>query len=143
MRLSIEPSDPGFQPIPIARLATVTLDGVKQNDCTVADEEAGYVVRFKRRTLFAFSQVGRSKQVPKEKVAGVVVITWPAAFDKTRLRGYKPPEKELPDGLWMNNGSMTYTCPRCENDREWYGTVEDFEDPDSVKLCGGTQWCIP
>lgn len=52
-------------------------------------------------------------------------------------------EANLPLGLRLSGGELRYKCPRCESDRQWYGTPEDFADPDTTKLCGGTQWCLP
>lgn len=52
---------------------TVTLDGVEQRDCLEADDEAGYVIRYKR------GEDGRPQALHDryrtERVRGVVVIT--------------------------------------------------------------------
>lgn len=52
-------------------------------------------------------------------------------------------EMNLPHGLSLRGGKLTYECSGCRTDREWCGTPEEFADPDSIKACGGTQWCIP
>jgi hypothetical protein len=52
-------------------------------------------------------------------------------------------EATLPDGLTIKDGALHYECASCGNSREWYGTPDDFADPDAIKLCGGTQWCLP
>lgn len=52
-------------------------------------------------------------------------------------------EANLPAGLTLRGSALYFECPHCGSDSEWYGTAEDFRDPDTVKACGGTQWCIP
>lgn len=60
-----------------------------------------------------------------------------------RLLAQEVFEANLPDGLYMTKGRLTYNCEGCERECEWYGTPEEFEDPDAIKLGGCTQWCLP
>jgi len=36
-----------------------------------------------------------------------------------------------------------YRCTSCGKPSEWNGTIADFEDPDSIQVCGGSQYCLP
>lgn len=52
-------------------------------------------------------------------------------------------EMNLPDGLRMRGRQFRYTCPSCEQDREWYGEKKDVVDFDQYMPCGGSERCIP
>lgn len=84
MRIAISKSDPGYVEQAVAMKAIVHLDGVPQKSCTVADEEAGYVIRYKKLCVVGLPRHG---EVPTEKVRGTVVISWP--------EGYTPPAKGI------------------------------------------------
>lgn len=51
----------------------VTLDGVKQTACIIADEERGFIRRYKK-TKFGMFMKGRT-EIITEDLYGVVVIT--------------------------------------------------------------------
>lgn len=52
-------------------------------------------------------------------------------------------DDDLPYGLYRDTaGHLSYECRSCERISDWDGTVAEYED-DEIKLCGGTQWCIP
>ena len=52
-------------------------------------------------------------------------------------------EANLPDGLRLKNGDLYYDCERCERECEWYGTPEEFDHPDAIKLGGCSERCCP
>jgi hypothetical protein len=79
MRLANNPDDAGYKPHHIARLAKIYLDGVLQVACcTVADEERGYVHRFKKLCVAGLPRKGK---LPTERVYGTVVIEWPPGWE--------------------------------------------------------------
>ncbi len=52
-------------------------------------------------------------------------------------------EANLPDGLYMRSGVMTYDCEGCGGECEWHGTPEEFDEPNEIKVGGCTEWCLP
>jgi hypothetical protein len=62
----------------------VYLDGVKQNACTVADSDEGYVLRY-RRNVFGAPAMHKSGRPVIERKNGVVVIV---------RKGTPPPGKQ-------------------------------------------------
>lgn len=71
MRLSIVAGDTNTEERPQDYI--VTLDGVKQTVCIIADEERGYIRRYKKDKFGMFMK-GRTKIIT-EDLYGVVVIT--------------------------------------------------------------------
>lgn len=57
----------------LCRNYTVTLDGVKQDRCVLADAKEGYVVRY-RNNAFGLPVRDRQGHRVTERIAGVVVI---------------------------------------------------------------------
>lgn len=53
------------------------------------------------------------------------------------------PEPELPDGLFMHKGAVSFTCRSCGNVAPWDGEVADFQNGHRNNLCGGSPRCCP
>ena len=71
MRISVIAGDPDH----VMNLVDyrVTLDGVEQRDCLVADADKGMILRYKRNKMGLFS-VTRDGKKDTEEVQGTVVI---------------------------------------------------------------------
>lgn len=52
-------------------------------------------------------------------------------------------EAGLPEGLTYRNGDLFYDCEGCERECEWYGTPEEFAEPDAIRLGGCSPRCCP
>lgn len=54
-------------------------------------------------------------------------------------------EAALPDGLYMGKTRLDLYCycDSCEYRMEWEGTPEEFADPNTYKMCGGSPRCRP
>jgi hypothetical protein len=73
MRMSTIETDPGYGAwVRAGRRARVFLDGVEQHHCSVADEEAGIIVRCKLDSEGNIYAVG--DEIAMEEVQGVVRI---------------------------------------------------------------------
>ena len=75
MRISVIAGDPNKVCNP--QDYKVTLDGVEQRDCLVADADKGMVLRYKRNK-FGMLCVTRNGEIDSETVHGTVVITHPS-----------------------------------------------------------------
>ena len=82
MGLSVDLHDKGYQPMAVCMQATIMLDGVKQSQCVVADEEAGYVIRQVLPKVVGFSRKGGATKLKRERIKGVVQIMWPEGYVK-------------------------------------------------------------
>lgn len=71
MRLSVLQGDPAYTPN--ARDFNVTLDGVLQTHCIIADDENGYILRYKKTPIGLLSK-DRSGKFKTEEIFGNVVI---------------------------------------------------------------------
>lgn len=71
MRLSVLQGDPLYTPN--ARQYNVTLDGVLQTHCIIADDENGYVLRYRKNAIGTLSK-DRFGKFRTEEIFGNVVI---------------------------------------------------------------------
>ncbi len=71
MRLSVLQGDPSYTPN--ARQYNVKLDGVLQTHCIIADDENGYVLRYKKTPIGTLCK-DRGGKFKTEEIFGNVVI---------------------------------------------------------------------
>lgn len=71
MRISVIAGDPNW--VMNTQDYCVTLDGVEQRDCLVADADNGMILRYKRNRMGLFS-VTRDGKIDTEELRGTVVI---------------------------------------------------------------------
>jgi len=72
MRISVHKDDPGYRPIDELRSYEIYLDGVQQRDVLTADEDEGFVLRYRRgrdEKLVVFDDL-----LQEERVEGVVLV---------------------------------------------------------------------
>jgi hypothetical protein len=51
-------------------------------------------------------------------------------------------EQELPEGLFLKDGVISFECNSCHNIAEWSGEPGEF-DIDGTNVCGGSPYCLP
>lgn len=71
MRISVIAGDPDRVMNPVDY--SVTLDGVEQSDCLVADADKGMILRYKRNKMGLFSMTRDGKKDTEEEHGTVVI----------------------------------------------------------------------
>jgi hypothetical protein len=53
----------------------------------------------------------------------------------------QPENEELPEGLYIKDGSVFATCLRCEEKYEIFCDISEFIE--DMSYCGRSQYCLP
>lgn len=54
-----------------------------------------------------------------------------------------PVGPDLPEGLFMHQGRVSFECASCGKTTGWEGTLDEWEPDAMENLCGGSPRCCP